>query len=173
MSAKMATPGSLKITVFWSKGYDVIIPVNDITNKILSRNSNYNVDVFMWPKSGNSSISMREVITTSILEGFDQKNPFFEGWSWFKFNNLGLARGTDLKFYTSVAKELKLKGSKFWGLFPTFVEVTEKKLIGGAFLPPRPPPPPILKRVNVNNRMLSLWTNFCSKFLTKILKENR
>ena len=67
MSAKMATSGLLKITVFWNKGYDVIIPVDDVSNKISSRDSNYIVDLFMWPKFGNSSISMREVITTSIL----------------------------------------------------------------------------------------------------------
>ena len=36
MSAKMATPGLLKIKVFWNKGYDVIISVHDVTNKILS-----------------------------------------------------------------------------------------------------------------------------------------
>ena len=29
------------------KGYDVIIPLDDVTNKILSRDSNYIVDVFM------------------------------------------------------------------------------------------------------------------------------
>ena len=63
----MATPGLLKIMVFSNKGYDVIISVDDVTNKILSRDSNYIVDVFMWPKFGNSSISMREVITTSTL----------------------------------------------------------------------------------------------------------
>ena len=67
MSAKMATPGLLKIKVFGKKGYDVIISVHDVTNKILSRDSNYIVDVVMWPKFGNSSISMREVIITSIL----------------------------------------------------------------------------------------------------------
>ena len=67
MSAKMATPGLLKITVFWNKGYDVIISVDDGSNKILSRDSNHIVDVFVWPKSGNCSISIREVITTSIL----------------------------------------------------------------------------------------------------------
>ena len=67
MSAKMAIPGLLKITVFWNKGYDVIITVNEITNKIQSRDSNYIVDLFMWPKFGNSSISKREVITTSFL----------------------------------------------------------------------------------------------------------
>ena len=79
MSAKMATPGFLKIMVFWNKGYDVISYVDDVTNKILPRDSNYIVDVFMWPKFGNCSISMREVITTSILKGFDQKNHFFWG----------------------------------------------------------------------------------------------
>ena len=67
MPAKMATAGLLKITVFWNKGYDVIIPYDDVTNQTSSRDSNYVVDVFMWPKFGNSSISMREVITTSIL----------------------------------------------------------------------------------------------------------
>ena len=41
-----------------------------------------------------------------------------------------LALGTDLKFYTNMAKGLKLKGRKFWGLIPTFVEVTGEKLIG-------------------------------------------
>ena len=67
MSAKIATPGLLKIMVFLNKGCDVITSVDDVTNKILWHDSNYIVDVFMWPKFGNSSISMREVITTSIL----------------------------------------------------------------------------------------------------------
>ena len=66
MSAKMATLGLLEIIVFWKKGYDVIICVHDITNKILSRDLNHIVDLVMWPKFGNSSISTREIIT-SIL----------------------------------------------------------------------------------------------------------
>ena len=67
ISAKMATPGLLKTTVFWNKGYDVIIYFHDVTNKILSPDLNYIVDVVMWPKFDNFSISMREVIITSIL----------------------------------------------------------------------------------------------------------
>ena len=67
MSAKVATPGLLKITLYWNKGYDVITCVYDITNKFFSRDSNYIVNVVMWPKSGNSGISMREVTMTSIL----------------------------------------------------------------------------------------------------------
>ena len=65
-----------------------------------------------------------------------RKVAFFEEWSWFKLNNLGLALGTNLKFCNSVAKELKLKVRKFWGPTPTFVEVTGEKLVGGSFCPP-------------------------------------
>ena len=67
MSAKMATPALLKIKVFWNKGYYVIYYVYDVINKVLSRDSNYIVDMVMWPKFGNSSICMREVIITSVL----------------------------------------------------------------------------------------------------------
>ena len=63
----MATSGLLKIRVFWNKSYHTKVSVDDVTNKNLSRDSNYIVDVFMWLKYGNCSISMREVITTSIL----------------------------------------------------------------------------------------------------------
>ena len=67
MLAKMANSGLLKIMVFWNKDYDVIIPINDVASKILSYDSNYIVDVFLWLKFGNSSTSMKEVITTSVL----------------------------------------------------------------------------------------------------------
>ena len=67
ISAKMAALGLLKIKVFWNKGYRVITAVHDVTCKVLSRDSTYIVDVVMWPKFGNSSISMREVFITSIL----------------------------------------------------------------------------------------------------------
>ena len=48
-----------------------------------------------------------------------------------------MALGTNLKCYTSEAKEFKLKVRKFLGLNPAFVEVTGEKLVGGHFwLPP-------------------------------------
>ena len=78
-SAKMATSGLLKIAVFWNKKYDVIISVDDVTNKILSHDWNYIVDVLMRPKFDDSSIGMREIITTLILLGFDQKTRFLRG----------------------------------------------------------------------------------------------
>ena len=36
----------------------------------------------------------------------------------------------NLKFYTSVGKGLKPKDKFFWGIIPTFVEVTVEKLVG-------------------------------------------
>ena len=49
MLAKMATLGLDKTKIFWKKGYSVIIFVNDITSRILSGDSNYNVNVVRWP----------------------------------------------------------------------------------------------------------------------------
>ena len=57
MPAKIAALGLLKTKVFWNKDYKVVI---------LSRESNYIVNVVMWPKFGNISISMR-VFITSVL----------------------------------------------------------------------------------------------------------
>ena len=34
--------------VFWNKGYDVIIPVHNVINEILSCDSNYIVSMVMW-----------------------------------------------------------------------------------------------------------------------------
>ena len=149
MPAKLPTPDRLKIKILQNKGYDVIIPDYDVCNKILLSESNYFLDVFMWPKFVNSSISLKEVIKTSLLSWFDQKkNFFFEGyWCWFKFNNLGLALSMTIKFYTNVAKRLKLKLRMFWELIRTFVEVTGKKLVRGTFLSSPHPPLSILIRV--------------------------
>ena len=45
MSAKLATLGLLKTKVFQNEDYDVIVSVHDFINKVLSRDSNYVVDV--------------------------------------------------------------------------------------------------------------------------------
>ena len=58
MSAKLAKRNLLKIKVFWNKSHDAIVSVHD---------SNYLVAVVKWPKFGNSSISVREVIIISIF----------------------------------------------------------------------------------------------------------
>ena len=53
---------------------------------------------------------------------------------------LKLTLGMALNFYTSVEKALKLKVRKFWGLIPTFAEVTGEKLVegGGELFAPHP-----------------------------------
>ena len=63
MSAKLDFSGLLKTKLFQNNGNDVIITGYDVTNKILSRDSNCIVDV----NFGDYSISMTEVIIISIL----------------------------------------------------------------------------------------------------------
>ena len=67
ISTKLATLDLPEIKLFWNNGYEVVNFFHDVSDKILSRDSNYIVDVIMWPKFGNSSVSMREVIIASIL----------------------------------------------------------------------------------------------------------
>ena len=67
----------------------------------------------------------------------------------FKLNNMRIALGIALRFYTIVAKELKLKFKNFWRLILTFVEVAGEKLVDGGqggFLGP-----PILNKVKVSD----------------------
>ena len=97
----------------------------------------------MRPKFGNPSIFMREVIITSNLQGLDQKKLFFfDGWSWFKFNNLGMALGVTLKFYISVSKGLKLQVRKFRELKSYVCRRYSEKIGrgGGTFWPAAPHP---------------------------------
>ena len=100
-----------------------------------------------------------------------RKTAFFEGRSWFKFNNLELALGKNLKLYTTVAIGLKLKVRKFLGLIPVYVEVTGEKLVWGAVF--APPPPPILNRVKIMlNKILWIFTDFYSKLEPPQVKHN-
>ena len=116
MVAKNGYLGLLKIKVFRNKGgYDVITSVHDATNKILSCDSDFLVEVTMWPKFGGSSVSIRKNTKISKnLKGFDQKTIL----------------------HTSAAKGLKLKVKRFRGLITTFIEVTEAGGGGGDLAPP-------------------------------------
>ena len=84
MLANLATPGLPKIKAFLNTGSEVKIFANNVTKKTLSPDSNNIVDLLMWPKFG-----MREVII--IYKDLTRQTDSFEGWSWFQFNNLGLA----------------------------------------------------------------------------------
>ena len=122
----------IKTKVFWNKVYDVMISVRDVTNESLAHDSNYIVDVVMWLKRGNYSISMREVIITqfyNFISIWPEKSLFlrvdldwssiiwdssFIIWDWHSIRTWN---------FTSV----------FWGLVPTFLEVTGEKLVGRTF----------------------------------------
>ena len=67
LRGKLATSCLLKTKIFWKKGYDVVIFFHDVTSKILSHESNYIVDVAIWSKFGDSSISMWDDIIAIIL----------------------------------------------------------------------------------------------------------
>ena len=56
---------------------------------------------------------MKEIIMTSVLQGFDQKKNFFKGWFWFKINNLELVLGSALKFHNSEVKGSNQKLESF------------------------------------------------------------
>ena len=62
LSIKMTITGSVEIKVSWNKSYDVIICLDGVINKVLSDNLNHIVEMVMWPKFVNSSISIREGI---------------------------------------------------------------------------------------------------------------
>ena len=63
----------------------------------------------MW-SSDQSLVTLtllrEKLLKPQFYKDLTRKTPFFEGWSWLKFNNLGLKLGMALKFYTSVAKGL-------------------------------------------------------------------
>ena len=110
----MTSPGLLKIKIFWKKAYDVIISAHDVTNTILSWDSNYIVNVIMWPKFGNSKISVREVIITSILRIWPEKLLFW--WVVLvQVQQLGTGTRYGLEISGQCGKRVKTKSQKVLG----------------------------------------------------------
>ena len=66
----------------------------------------------MWSKFGNSSISMREVIITSILLGFDRKNCFFWGVPLVQVQQFGTGTSYGFKILYQYDKRVKTKSYK-------------------------------------------------------------
>ena len=89
-SAKTATLGFLKVTIFWIKVYHVIIYVNDVTSKIVSSDSNYIVDVFIWLKFDNSNFQWEKLSQVNFIRICQEKLLFLKGsldssliiWDW-------------------------------------------------------------------------------------------
>ena len=70
------------------------------------------------------------VTLPQFYKDLTKKNTFFEEWSWFKFNNLGLALWYSLQILHQCGKRIETKSQKVLGEV-TFVEVAGEKLIGG------------------------------------------
>ena len=88
---------------------------NDGTNKLLSRDSNHIVIVVMWPKFGNSSTFMRELIINSILQGFDQKIHFFGRVALVQFNKIGTVTRYSLQISHQCSRSVKTKSQNVLG----------------------------------------------------------
>ena len=96
--------------------YESTISFHDITNQIFLCDSNYIVHVVTWQKVGSSSIFIRKVHNLNFVGIRQKKTKFYEEYSWFKINNLGVAQCMALKIDNNVEKGFKLKVIKFWGI---------------------------------------------------------
>ena len=83
--------------------------VHDVTNKILSRDSSYTVDVIMWPDFGNSSISIREVIIISIFKDLTRESVFFWGVVLVEVQQSGTGTSYEIEILHQCGKRVKTK----------------------------------------------------------------
>ena len=122
---------------------------------------------FLWEK----------LTQPQFYKDLTRKTAFSEGWSWFKFINLGLALGINLKFYSSVAKGLKLKARAILEansyVYRSYGRKTNRR--GGSLFAPPPSLSPILNRVKAeavigrrSSKIVVLWCSFCT--LAKALR---
>ena len=97
------------------------------------------------------------------------KKHCFEGWSRFKFNNLGLAIGMGLKFYN---RKLKTKIQNVLETNSNVLEVTGKKLVRWGVLFP-----PIHNRLMIYKwskiRAYAFWVSINEKQSWKFIGKNR
>ena len=134
--SKLATLGVLKTKLFWNKIYDILVLVHKVTNKILSSDSNYIVDLVIWAKFGNSTLSLWEVVIATILLGFDQKKQFFwwlllvQVW-WF-----GIGTRCSLEILRQCDKIVKTKSQIVLWANSHAGRNYRKKTCRGIFLPP-------------------------------------
>ena len=106
------------------------------------------VDVIMWPKFSDSSIYMREVniyiyiyisLNLNFTRIWPKKPTCFEGWFYFKFNNLG---GQYLRPWNlhQCGKRVKIKSQKVLEANSNVCRSYMGKLVGewkGSFFAPK------------------------------------
>ena len=89
---------------------------------------------------------------------------FFEGYSWFKFNNLGLAPGTRYQILHQCGKRIKTKSQNVLGA-KSYICKSYRQKTGGVCLFV-PPPTPILNRVKTNLEAFDRF--FCQSIIIKL-----
>ena len=108
--AKLPTPGLLKIKVFRNNNYDV-------TNKVLWRDSNYIIDMVMWPKFGISSTYWQKLSKLQLQTWFHSQlhnREEFPTISRCNSNFVDIIRGVDSSYYIS---KVRLTPANCWKLF--------------------------------------------------------
>ena len=110
---------------------------------------------FLWQKLSQPQFS----------KDLTRKTAFFEGWSWLRLNNLGLALDKNLKFYNSVVKGLKLKVRKFGNNSYVCRSYWGKTGRGGGFLPPLPLPPPRSSWIGLKFKKYSVNTKIWNRII--------
>ena len=129
MSAKLVTLNILKIKIFEIK----VITFEILSMKEQTNFYHMNQTIFYMWYCDQSLLTLaflwEKLSQQPLYKNLTRKNNFCDQCSWFKFNNLVVARGMALTFYSSVAKRPKPKIEKLLGLIPKFVEVTGKKLV--------------------------------------------
>ena len=78
---------------------------------------------FLWEK----------LSSPQFYKDLARKTNIFEGCSWFKFNNIGQAQDTTLKFYTKIVKN---KNQKVLGANSNVCRSYRGKTCRGVFLSP-------------------------------------
>ena len=107
ISAKMATLGFLKITVFWNKGYDVVMSVYDVTNKIYHVTQ---IILQMWSCLVTLAFLWEKLSQPQFCKGLTRNPPppffffFFWGGVLVQVQWFGTDTSMALKFYSSVVK---------------------------------------------------------------------
>ena len=126
---KMATLVLLKIKVFPSKDCDIIVFVDDVINRILSLDSDYVVDVVIWPNFGYYHFNERSCHNLNFMRIWP-KISLFWGVALFEGQLCGTGIRYSLKSLRQFLKRVKLKVRKCGGLIRTFVEITGEILLG-------------------------------------------
>ena len=104
------------------------------TTKFLPRDSNQLVDMVMWPKLDNSSISLRQVIITLNFVRIWPEKTYFWGVILVQVQLFGAGTSYGLKILHQFGKRIKTGSQKVFRATLTLIDVTEEKLEEGTFL---------------------------------------